>query len=127
MKFIYYYIWVLLEKAFYFLNVVFSSMLAPIMKSTEASRVKDLKASDQFNSAFVKFPGGFIDWVAYGGVLVVEYFVIGLLVVAFDLSEYLFNPNWRFLFLLIIVAVFSYCWIYFRSIEWLKMKILARG
>ncbi|MEM9932636.1 MAG: hypothetical protein AAF824_03450 [Bacteroidota bacterium] len=80
---------------------------------------------DRFNEAYLKFPGGIADWQAFGVVIGVFLIPFSLLILKFEID---INTN-KFYYIgpSIVIVVFSYYWIYFKSIKWLKERIKKKS
>lgn len=123
MRQVYYIIWVSLafvhhkiSNALFNINKVFFRLMK---KSIEDQR----KWKNDYNNGFLGFPGGMIDWAAYG--LFTGLFLIPVMVVTlkYEIDIYTQNRKWYFIGIAAVIGFFCYYWIYFRSIDWLKKRI----
>lgn len=124
MKYIYYYIW----RGLTFLHPWISKIILPFLKillGMGIGTVKDIKEwKKHYNKAMIGFPGGINDWFAYGILLAFIYSVF--LILLFYFSEYtmvILNSDIIFMGSMVGIAIFTYYWIYFRKIDWLKDRI----
>jgi len=123
MKHIYYYIWISLA----FLHKRVSKILVPInkliIKFGKKSEKDQKEWKKNFNEAFLKFPGGMIDWGAFGLLLVLIFIPIIVFSVYFKIP--IFSSKLYFGGLFVGITAFVYFWIYFKSLPWLRDKIGA--
>lgn len=127
MKHIYYYSWVLLATLYKFVDMSLSPIKNLFFKALNLNEKEKERRNEQAREGFISFPGGIIDWGAYGILLLIQYVVLGFFIVVFDVSELLLRPRWPFALLLFLVAAGSYYVIYFRSIKWLVPRIKKVG
>lgn len=127
MKYIYYYSWVLLATLYRFVDMSLSPIKNLFFKALNLNEKEKERRNEQAREGFISFPGGIIDWGAYGILLLIQYVVLGFFIVVFDVSELLLRPRWPFALLLFLVAAGSYYVIYFRSIKWLVPRIKKVG
>ena len=122
MKYIYYYLW--LSLAFLHKNV--SKMVLPlnwlIIRLGNKSEKDQKEWHKNFNEAFLKFPGGLLDWGAYGLLVAIVFAPIAL--ISWVLVLPVFSSKLNFWGIYIGIAVFVYFWIYHKSLSWLKKKIV---
>jgi len=121
--YIYYYIWLALaimhhrvSKALYAVNKV-------IFKFRKTSITDQNKWKKDYNEGFFGFPGGMLDWWAYGLLLLFFFIVFFVLSIFFKWETSIFKSDAILIPFLIFLAVFLYYWIYFKNMPWLKEKI----
>jgi hypothetical protein len=120
MKYLYYWSWLLLAFIFKSANRVFRPIghfLLNIIPEKKLQRIQE------FKKLFLAFPGGFIDWGAYGLVLGVIYAIIIFSVIGFGIETWLFESRYSLTLFFIGIAVVTYYEIYYRTIKWLKSRI----
>jgi len=121
MKYLFYYIWISLA----FFQSKLSKILFPIrkflFKIKKTTKEKQKEWKDDYNKGFWSFPGGMVDWGAYGLLLALIFIPIIILSVIFEIN--IFNPQIYFWSLFIGIGVICYYSIYFKNIDWLKEKI----
>jgi len=123
MKYLYYYIWLLLA----FLHKRVSIIVVPINKSIirlgRKSEEEQKKWRKNFNEAFLKFPGGMLDWGAFGLLMALLFIPITFFSVYFKVP--IFDSGLYFSGLFIGVTGVVYFLIYYRNLPWLEEKIKA--
>jgi len=123
MKYVYYYIWLLLAflpkkiSPLYFLSNFLAVRLQKISEEEQEKR------RNNFNKAFFEFPGGILDGHAFAGLLIVVLLPIMLLCAYLRIP--IFESELYFLGLLLVAVGYIYFLIYYRSLSWLKKKINA--
>jgi hypothetical protein len=121
MKHIYYYIWIglaFLHKRVSRIVVLINKLAIRFGQKSEKEQ-KDWRKN--FNDAFLRFPGGMLDWGAFGLLLVLIFIPIIFLSVYFRIP--IFSSGLYFGGLFIGVTGLVYFLIYFKSLPWLKEKI----
>ena len=126
MKHIYYYIWLLLaflhNKVSIIIAVPIYSLMIRLGRKSEDEKTKWRK---NFNEAFFEFPGGILDWWAFGLLLALIFIPIIFLSVYFRIP--IFDSGLYFGGLFLGVVGFIYFLIYYRDLPWLEGKIKAVG
>jgi hypothetical protein len=123
MRYVYLYSWICLAYLFLFTNKIVLPVIRFLVQFLKLDKDEEARREKEFYMGFLRFPGGIIDWGAYGLLLIFNYILIGIAMVLLDLIDFFFEPQWRFAVLLVSVAMFLYYVIYFRSIKWLTPKI----
>lgn len=123
MKYIYYYIWVSLAFVHHKVSKVLFSINKVIFKIRKTSDAEQKKWKDDYNEGFLGFPGGMLDWAAFGLLLLLVFSMILVLLISFDLETGIFKSKIRLASLFIALTGFFYYIIYFRNLPWLKDKI----
>jgi len=121
MKYIYYYIWIGLA----FLHKRVSIIVVPINKLIiRFCQISEKEQKDwrkNYNDAFLRFPGGMLDWEAFGLLIFLIFIPIIFLSVYFRVP--IFRSGLYFGGLFIGVTGLVYYLIYFKSLLWLKERI----
>ena len=79
----------------------------------------------RYDEAFLKFPGGFTDWEAFG--VLIAILLIPVIVFSVKYKVDIFSNSLYFFGVSAIIIIFCYYWIYFRSIDFLKKSIQGRS
>lgn len=123
MTYLFYYIWIGLA----FLHPWMSKILIPInwviIKIGNKSEKEQKEWRENYNEANLSFPGGIVDWFAFGLLLALIFIPIIILSVTFNLP--LFSSKLYFGSFFVTITAFVYYWIYFKNLPWLKEKIEA--
>lgn len=127
MRYVYLYSWICLAYLFLFTNKIVLPIIRFFVQFLNLNKDEEERREKEFYTGFLRFPGGIIDWGAYGLLLIFNYILIGIVMVVFDLTDFFFEPQWRFAVLLVSVAIFLYYVIYFRSIKWLTLRVKKAG
>lgn len=127
MRYVYLYSWICLAYLFLFTNKIVLPVIRFFVQFLNLDKDEERRREEEFYRGFLTFPGGMIDWGAYGLLLIFNYSLIGIAIILFDLTEFVFEPQWRFAVLLVTVAMFLYYVIYFRSMKWLIPRIKKAG
>ena len=90
------------------------------MYPSEKERDENAKA---FKEVFVSFPGGLIDWAAFGVVLIFPFAVFIISVIYFELQVDWLMTEFGLIALFITVAVGVYVYIYIYKIEWIVTRV----
>ena len=120
MKYIFYYIWIGLAMIHPWFSKIFIPMNWLIMKLCKKTEKDYQQWKKNYNKAILEFPGGINDWFAFAFFL--GFIFVGpilTLLIYFDITA---SKN-RLYLLFTTITVFSYYWIYYRNIDWLKEKI----
>ena len=123
MKYIYYYIWVSLAFVHHRVSKLLFAINRVIFKIRKTSEDEQKKWKDDYNKGFLGFPGGMIDWAAFGLLLLIFFSVVLVFLISIDLEIGIFKSKVRLAGLFIALAGFFYYIIYFRNLPWLKDKI----
>jgi hypothetical protein len=103
----------------------FSMILIPMnwlfIKIGKKSEKDYLNWKIRYNEANLQFPGGINDWFAYG--ILVFLILIPILVISVKFRIDIYTNKYYFGGIAISIGAICYYWIYFRSIDWLKIKI----
>ena len=120
MKYLYYCIWITL--AYLHKNAslvhVLKKLLMWLKPKSEAE--KD-EWNQNYNEASLNFPGGILDWYAFGLLVLLIYLPTIFLSVRFKLG--IFSSKLTFGIMTLILIGFCYYWIYIKSRTWLVRKI----
>jgi hypothetical protein len=123
-KYIYYYIWIILASLHPVVSKVFSPINWVIIKMTKKSDEDYKRWKRTYNKANLDFPGGINDWFAFGFMLALIYVILLALLFCFDkYTMFFLKSDILFVGTIIGIAAFCYYWIYFRNIDWLKKRI----
>lgn len=127
MKYVYYYLWLFFAWLFFAANYAFSPIekaISRLLKFDDAAR---LKREKMFNKMFIDFPGGVIDWVAFGALLGIIFAALILTVVYGDIKTVIFESRNFLTAFFIFISCIVYYVIYVRCIVWLKTEINQSG
>jgi hypothetical protein len=102
---------------------VLFSLNKVLFRIRKTSTADQKKWKDDYNSGFLDFPGGMIDWFAFGVLLLLIFSGVTILLFIFDLETGVFKPKYRLAILFFVLAGLVYYVIYFKSLPWLKDKI----
>lgn len=123
MKYLYYYIWISLAFIHSKISKVLFVLNKQIFKIRRTSESEQKKWKDNYNESFLDFPGGMIDWAAFGLFLLLFFSIVLIFLVSFDLEAEIFKSKIHLVILFVTLMGFIYYVIYFRSIIWLKKRI----
>jgi hypothetical protein len=122
-KYLYLYLWLIIAFLFRWLNYVFAPVERLVAKLFRLSDHARNKRKETFNNSFLSFPGGMIDWAAYGLLLGFINITIIIAVVYGEIKTSVFESGLWFGLVFSIIAVVVYYIVYFRSIKWLEDEI----
>lgn len=123
MKHIYYYIWLLLAFLHKRVSIIVVPINSLIIRLGRKSEDEKKKWRKNLNEAFLKFPGGMLDWGAFGLLLALIFIPIIFLSIYFKVP--IFDSGLYFGVLFLVVTGFVYFLIYYRNLPWLEEKIKA--
>ncbi len=123
MAYIYYYIWLGLAMMHHRVSKTLYAVNKIIFKLRKTSISDQDKWKKDYNEGFVGFPGGILDWWAYGLLLLLLFFIFFMLSIFFKWETTIFKSDTTLIIFLVSLAVIVYYWIYFKSMPWLKKKI----
>lgn len=98
--------------------------ISRFLKFDNAAR---LNREKMFNKMFIGFPGGVIDWVAFGALLGIIFAALILTVVYGGIKTVIFESRSFLTAFFVVISCIVYYVIYFRCIAWLKTEINKSG
>ena len=120
MAHLYKYCWIVLFKLDQWSNnLIFYPFLLLLNKLFKRYTYEDAKK--HYNNTFVEFPGGMIDWAAYGAVFGITIIPIIILTIKFDIDIY--TEQFKAWLIFGAVAAIIYYYIYIAKIKWLTTEI----
>lgn len=125
MKYIYFYAWISMAS----FHKAFSILLMPMICLPVNLGLISLKKKKEwvrrYDDAFLKFPGGFTDWEAFG--VMITIFLIPIIVFTVKYKIDIYTNSLYFIGISVAIVTFGYYWIYFKNIEWLKNIIQEKS
>lgn len=123
MRYLYYRIWIGIASFYKYFSRLLFLLKRVTWKITKTNKTEQAKWISDYNAGFFKFPGGMIDWFAYGILVVSFIFPVIIVTVKSKIDIYTNNNKWYFISIAILIGVFCYYWIYFKNKDWLKDRI----